>query len=59
MVVISSTDGKYIGQEVPDNTKRGDTILLDDFEFSVQFVFKLENGNIRLVSPNYQLEIEE
>lgn len=59
MFVISSTDGKYIGMEVPKGTKVGDTVLLDDFEFSVQNVFALENGHVLLASPNYQLELEE
>lgn len=59
MIVVSSMDGKYLGEEVPNDTKVGDTLLFTDFELPVQFIFRLENGNIRLGSPNYQLEIEE
>ena len=59
MNVVSSMDGKYLGLEVPADTKVGDTLRFDDFALSVQFIFRLENGNLRLGSPNYQLEIEE
>ena len=59
MIVISSMDGKYLGEEVSNDVKVGDTILFSDFDFPVQFIFRLENGNIRLGSPNYQLELEE
>lgn len=59
MNVIASMDGKYLGAEVPADTKVGDVLQFDDFELPVQFIFRLENGNIRLGSPNYQLEIEE
>lgn len=59
MFVIDSTDSKYIGMELK-NFKRGDTIKLDDgFEFPIQYIFQLDNGNTKLVSPNYQLELEE
>lgn len=59
MIVVSSTDGKYVGAEIEKDIKVGDTITFDDVEIPVQYIFHLENGNIRLGSPNYQLEIEE
>lgn len=59
MKVVSTTDGKYVGEEIKDDIKVGDSIHFDDVEIPIQFIYRLETGNIRLGSPNYQLELEE
>lgn len=58
MVVVSSTDHKYLGAEVPD-LEVGDTVSFDDFLFVVMSKMKLANKNTVLCSPNYQLELED
>lgn len=58
MRVVRTTDGRHLGLELsPVNT--GATLDLDGFLFEVQKVSNLENGNILLSNPNYQLECEE
>lgn len=59
MNIIKSTDGKYLGTEIPNTTAIGSSIALGDFEFRVEFVHNLENGNKALGNANYQLECEE
>lgn len=58
MQIISSTDNKYIGKEIL-NLEMGIIIHLDDFEFYVQRMQVLENGNICLSNANYQLQCKE
>ena len=58
MKIISSTDNKYIGMDIPEVSK-GDTITLLDFQFYVEFKRTLENGNITLGNQNFQLQCEE
>ena len=59
MVIVRSTDNKYLGTEVPGSVQKGDLISLGDFVFEVDFVRTLENGNITIGNVNYQLEIKE
>jgi hypothetical protein len=59
MKVISSTDRKYLGSDLPDDLKVGDLVSLADFTFVVQFVRRLDDGRICVGSPNYQLICEE
>lgn len=59
MKIISTTDGKYMGHEIPSNIQPGDTIALGDYEFQVQYVHHLENGNYAVGNANYQLQCEE
>lgn len=59
MKVISSTDNKYLGNEISDNVSLGEVISLGDFSFEVQRIQKLENGDVILSNPNYQLIIEQ
>ena len=58
MIIISSTDSKYIGTEVSDSIKVGDLVSLGDFQLEVQFVRQLENGRICVGFPNYQIVLE-
>lgn len=58
MKILRSTDNKYIGTELPVLSK-GDVISLGDFEFVVEHVKALSNGNISAGNFNYQLECEE
>lgn len=58
MKIISSTDGKYVGQTIQDEVKIGDLISLFDFEFEVQYVIELTDNRISVGFPNYQLILE-
>ena len=58
MKIISSTDNKYIGMDIPEVNK-GDNLTLIDFTFNVEFKRTLENGNISLGNQNFQLQCEE
>lgn len=57
MKILKSTDNKHLGREI-QGINKGDCIDLDGFTFEVQNVSTLENGNIVLSNPNYQLECE-
>lgn len=59
MRIITSTDYKYIGKEVPNSTQVGDIIKLGDFDFQIVSIRKLENGLVSLSNINYQLLCEE
>lgn len=59
MYVVSSTDGKYLGAEVPEGLKVGDTVSFGDFEFEITFLSSLESGHLAVGSPNYQIELED
>lgn len=63
MRIIQTTDGRHIGRVLlkSDGTpietlNTGAIILVDDFTFEVQFISTLDNGNLLLSNPNYQLE---
>jgi hypothetical protein len=58
MKVISSTDNKYLGMQVPEISV-GDTVALKDYTFEVQFIRMLENGNLLVGNPNYQFELSQ
>lgn len=58
MVIIASTDNKYLGKEI-NHLEVGDTIQLDDFVFNVSKINVLESGLICFSNPNYQLLCEE
>jgi DNA-dependent RNA polymerase auxiliary subunit epsilon len=58
MKVISSTDNKYLGMEVPE-IKIGDIVELDGYQFEVQFIHQLSNGHVCFGNPNYQFEISQ
>lgn len=58
MKVISSTDNKYLGMEVPE-INIGDTVALEDYTFEVQFIRRLENGSLLVGNPNYQFELSQ
>lgn len=58
MKVISSTDNKYLGMEVPQ-IKVGDVVQLQNYEFEVQFIHELSNGHICFGNTNYQFEISQ
>lgn len=59
MKVVSSTDAKYLGSEVTSDLILGDSVTFGDFTFEIMFVKTLENGNILIGSPNYQIELED
>lgn len=59
MRVMITTDNKYLGMEIPNEITPGDSISLGDFSLEVQFVHRLENGNLCVGNSNYQLECEE
>lgn len=59
MIIIKTTDGKYLGREIPTIPTPGDVIALGDFEFQVQFVKELENKHVAFGNTNYQIECEE
>lgn len=58
MRIVTTTDGRHLGTEVPV-VNIGDSIDLDGFSFEVQEIKTLENGNTRLSNFNYQLECED
>ena len=58
MKVISSTDNKYLGMEVP-NIQIGDIVELEGYQFEVQFIHELSNGNVCFGNTNYQFEISQ
>ena len=57
MTIIKSTDGRYVGQRIP-NVNKGDSVNLGDFVFYVQNMTLLENGHTLISNPTYQLELE-
>lgn len=59
MRIITSTDYKYIGKELPNSTGQGDVVMLDDFEFHIILKKNLQNGLVLLANTNYQLQCEE
>lgn len=59
MIIVRSTDNKYLGNELPGSITKGDEVFLGDFVFEVEFVRLLENGNLNIGNVNYQLELEE
>ena len=58
MKVISSTDNKYLGMEVP-TIKIGDVVELEGYTFEVQFIHELSNGHVCFGNTNYQFEISQ
>ena len=58
MKVISSTDNKYLGMEVPE-VNIGDLVELEGYQFEVQFIHQLSNGHICFGNTNYQFEISQ
>lgn len=58
MKVIKTTDGKYLGHNLPDELKVGDIVDFQDFSFQIMFVRRLDNHQLTLGSPNYQLVCE-
>lgn len=59
MVIIASTDNKYLGKEINQQLEIGQTVQLDDFIFSISKINKLDNGLYCFSNPNYQLICEE
>lgn len=58
MVILKSTDNRFIGEHIQD-VNRGDSLYLDDFVFEVQDKRLLETGLWLLSNPNYQLVCED
>lgn len=58
MIIVRSTDGRHLGVDV-QGLNTGSLVDLDGFLFEVQKISNLENGNILLSNPNYQIECEE
>jgi hypothetical protein len=58
MRIVKTTDGLHLGHVLPTLNK-GDSAEIDDFTFEVQQIATLENGNLLLSNPNYQLECED
>ena len=59
MKIVATTDGKDLGYDVPDDLVIGSVIHLEEFNLEVQEIRLMSNGNKRLGSPNYQMEIQE
>jgi len=59
MKIVSSTDNKYIGTDIPADTQRGDTVSLPDFECFIEFKRMLDNGYIFFGNTNFQFQCEE
>ncbi len=59
MKIVATTDGKYLGYDVPDGIQVGSIVQLEEFDLEVQEVRLMSNGNKRLGSPNYQIEVQE
>lgn len=59
MKIVTSTDGKYVGTEVPSSVQVGEVVALGDFILEVQFVKVLEDGRVCVGNPNYQIVLEE
>ena len=58
MKIVRSTDGRHIGVNI-EAPSRNQSVMLGDFEFVVQNIMILDNLNILLSNPNYQIELEE
>ena len=58
MIIVSSTDNKYLGYEVKE-INIGDTVELENITFEVQFIRTLDNGNLIVGNPNYQFELSQ
>lgn len=59
MQIIKTTDGRHLGINIEHIPEIGGVLILGDYHFVVQNKCTLENGNIRVSNPNYQLELEE
>lgn len=59
MKICRTTDGNFLGMELPGVFQIGDVLTIGDFEFTVMFKFTLENGHLVIGFPNYQIELEE
>lgn len=59
MKIVKTTDNRHIGVNIDRPTETNCLILINDFEFIVEKITVLENLNILLSNPNYQIEIEE
>lgn len=59
MKVISSTDNKYLGTEIPETVSLGEVISLGDYGFEISKIVHQESGQMILENPNYQLVLEQ
>ncbi len=59
MKISKTTDSRHLGVNIEQEPSVGDVLALDDFQFEVQQKIALDNGNLLLSNPNYQLELEE
>lgn len=57
MRIVKTTDSRHIGVNIELIPSVGEDILLGDFIFEVQFKVILDNMNVLLSNPNYQIEI--
>ena len=58
MRVITTTDNKYLGMQVPTPTI-GDTFTLDGCQFNIEFIHALANGDLCVGNNNYQFELSQ
>ena len=64
MRIVRTTDGRHVGRVLlrssveATSLNTGDVVDIDGFAFEVQYIKTLENGNLLLSNPNYQLECE-
>lgn len=59
MRVVKTTDGRNISVNIEVLPSKGQSVMLGDFEFVVQSIDHLDNKNVLLSNPNYQIELEE
>lgn len=59
MRIVKTTDNRHIGVNIDRPIQTNCIILINDFEFAVEKITILENLNVLLSNPNYQIEIEE
>jgi hypothetical protein len=55
--IVKTTDSRHIGVNIKVIPEVGDDLLLGDFVFEVQAKVLLDNSNVLLSNPNYQIEI--
>lgn len=59
MIIVSSTDNKYLGYEVKEFNIGVTNVELEDYTFEVQIINTLENGNLIVGNSNYQFELSQ
>lgn len=59
MRIVKTTDGQHIGVNIDIENVVNEVLTIGDFSFVLQSTVRLDNNNVLLSNPNYQIELEE